>query len=303
MALVIVRNAHPAEGAVQLSCRAMLEFARGPSARDLAALAELERRVVAADGGRLKLEWGVLRGRAGLDVEDFLWWEGDRMLGFLGLYAFGGSTLEIAGMVDPAARRQGIATALLQAALPICRDRGYQRALLVTPRQSLAGRELALRRGAVLEHSEHALVLLDTPTDGPHDQRIELRTATPADGPELFRLLTAAFGSFPPDLLERLVTDSQRTLAVELEGAVVGTVRVNHDQDTGGVYGFAVDPAWQGRGIGRDVLRRVCRQLQDQGVRRIGLEVAVENDHALGLYTSLGFTQITTEDYYALPLG
>jgi ribosomal protein S18 acetylase RimI-like enzyme len=27
----------------------------------------------------------------------------------------------------------------------------------------------------------------------------------------------------------------------------------------------------------------------------------VENDTALGLYTSLGFTRVTTEDYYALP--
>jgi ribosomal protein S18 acetylase RimI-like enzyme len=64
-----------------------------------------------------------------------------------------------------------------------------------------------------------------------------------------------------------------------------------------------VDPAWQGRGIGRDVLRQVCRELRDEGVQRIGLEVAVENDHALGLYGSLGFTQITTEDYYELPLS
>lgn len=39
---------------------------------------------------------------------------------------------------------------------------------------------------------------------------------------------------------------------------------------------------------------------QDEGVRRIGLEVDLENDHALGLYTSLGFIQETTEDYYEL---
>ena len=68
-----------------------------------------------------------------------------------------------------------------------------------------------------------------------------------------------------------------------------------------GIYGFAIDPLWQGRGIGRDVLRRVCRQLREEGIRRIGLEVAVDNDHAVGLYTSLGFTLVTTEDYYALP--
>jgi len=69
------------------------------------------------------------------------------------------------------------------------------------------------------------------------------------------------------------------------------------------VYGFAVDPARQGRGIGRDVLRRVCHQLRREGVGTIGLEVEVDNDSALGLYTSLGFVRVTTEDYFAVPLA
>ena len=59
----------------------MIELARGLSPGDLRELAELEVRVLAADGGRLKLEWRVLRSRAGQDVEDVLWWEEDRLSG------------------------------------------------------------------------------------------------------------------------------------------------------------------------------------------------------------------------------
>jgi len=279
----------------------VLELAQGLSPRALHALAELEARTVAVDGGRLKLEWSVLRNRTGEAVEDVLWWDGDRLLGFVGLYSFGPPTVELAGMVDPCARRRGIATQLLDGALPICRDRGYQRALLVTPRGSVGGRGFARARGAVLEHSEHALVLLDAPTDGPTNPEITLRRATPADAAEISTLLTDGFGMAPGDLRERLTLPSERTLVVERAGSVVGTVRVTREHDGGGVYGFVVDSAWRGRGIGRDVLRRVCRQLRSEGAERIGLEVAVENEHALGLYTSLGFTQLTTEDYYALP--
>lgn len=65
------------------------------------------------------------------------------------------------------------------------------------------------------------------------------------------------------------------------------------------MYDLAVDPAWQGRGIGRDVLRRVCLLLREEGAQRIGLEVAVDTDRALGLFTSIGFTEVATEDYYA----
>lgn len=254
------------------------------------------------DGGRLKLEWGTLESRTGDQVEDLLWWEGGQLLGFLGLYAFGSSSLELAGMVAPAARRRGIGTALLDAALPLCRDRGYQQALLVVPRSSTAGRSMALRREALLEHSEHALVLLEAPSSGPSYPGVSLRRAVPADAAQVSGLLEAAFGCSFPGISERLAVEQERTFVIEVAGSPVGTVRLSRQGHDAGVYGFAVDPAWQGRGIGRDVLRRVCHQLHDEGARRVGLEVAVDNDRALGLYTSIGFTPVTTEDYYALSL-
>ena len=93
----------------------MIERASGLSSEALDAIAELEREVTEVDGGRLKLEWGRLRRRSGDRVEDLLSWEDGRLLGFLGFYGYG-STLELAGMVAPDARRRGIGTALLDAA-------------------------------------------------------------------------------------------------------------------------------------------------------------------------------------------
>jgi ribosomal protein S18 acetylase RimI-like enzyme len=265
------------------------------------AVADLERVVVDADGGRLKLEWGVLRARSGDQVTDLLWWEGEQLQGFLGLYTFG-SSLEVAGMVAPNVRRRGIATTLLDAALPLCRARGYQQALLVVPRSSAAGKALAVHRGAVLDHSEHALVLLTEPNGAVSDPRISLRKAGPADGTVVSGLLEAGFGRPVPDLAQQLASEQEQTLLVELDGSAVGTLRLTRQGDDAGVYGFVVDPAWQGRGFGRDVLRRVCQRLHAQGAQRIGLEVAVDNDRALGLYTSIGFTEVTTEDYYTLAM-
>ena len=64
-----------------------------------------------------------------------------------------------------------------------------------------------------------------------------------------------------------------------------------------------IDPAWRGRGIGRAALGRACEQLRAEGTHRVGLEVDTENDRALTLYTSIGFTPVATEDYFALPLS
>jgi ribosomal protein S18 acetylase RimI-like enzyme len=278
----------------------MLEFARGLNDTVLGELSELEQRVLAADGGRLKLEWGTLRSRSGGDVADLLWWDDDRLVGFLGLYVHAAPAVELAGMVDPDCRRRGIGSALLDAALPICRERGHVQALLIVPRDSIAGRGLALGRGAELDHSEHALVLNGAPVEGASDPRIALRPATPADAPELGRLLAAGFGGPALEIRDK---DTPHWLVVERDGAPVGALRVTEHRGTGAVHGFVIDPQWQGQGIGRDVLRRVCIDLRTRGAAQVSLEVAVENDHALGLYTSLGFEPVTTEDYYSLPLG
>ncbi len=280
----------------------MLEQAAGLSPQALDAIAELERCVVEADGGRLKLEWGTLRRRSTDRVQDLLWWEDERLLGFLGFYSFG-PWLELAGMVAPEARGRGIATELLDAAGALYRTAAYRRVLLIVPRSSVAGRDLAERRGGVLDHSEHALVLSGAPTTGSDERAINLRPATAADVATVAHLLEAGFGDPAPDVAKRLHAPGEQTLVVELERSAVGTMRVTRDGSAAGVYGFVVHPSLQGQGIGRAALRCACERLRADGAQRIQLEVEVENDRALGLYTSIGFAPVTTEDYYAMPLS
>lgn len=76
---------------------------------------------------------GQASGRSGKRVEDLLWWEDDRLLGFVGLYGFG-SSLELAGMVAPDARGRGLGNALVDAAVALCRGRRCRQALLIVPR-------------------------------------------------------------------------------------------------------------------------------------------------------------------------
>jgi ribosomal protein S18 acetylase RimI-like enzyme len=279
----------------------VLELCAGLSDRALDAIADLERRTVAVDGGRLKLEWGVLRSRPADRTQDLLWWDADRLVGFLGLYGFGAPTVELAGMVDPQSRRQRIGSALLDAAQPLTREQGYERVLLVVPRASEGGAALAVRRKGRLEHSEYAMVLTGEPADEPAGPRITVRDAAEADAEFVLALLDDGFG-FRPDPASLLAAPGTRTVIVEAGGEPVGTARLTLSADGGAVYGFVVVPERRGQGIGRRALGEFCRSLRAQGADRVRLEVAVENERALGLYTSVGFEPVTTEDYYELPL-
>jgi ribosomal protein S18 acetylase RimI-like enzyme len=241
------------------------------------------------------------RSRSGDQVEDLLWWEGDRLLGFLGLYTFG-TPIELSGMVAPDARRRGIASALLDAALPLCRDRGQERALLVVPRSSPGGRALAVDRGGTLDHSEHALVLTSDPIGTERAPRVSLRPAGRDDRAPIARLLQAGFDLPATETADMVRSSRGRMWVVEHDGAPVGTLAVSPHDDGAGIYGFVIDPAWQGRGLGREALCQMCMRLRNDGAERIELDVEVQNERALTLYTTIGFTPVITEDYYALPL-
>ena len=277
----------------------MVELSAGLSPATLQAIADLESRVVAADGGRLKLEWAALRRRTGPDPEDVLWWDGDRLLGFLGVYAHGAPTLELAGMVDPSVRRRGIGTALLTAGLGLCRKREHDAVLLVVPRPSDAGRSLAVRHGGRHEHSEHALELHGDPAEVTAKPGITVRAATPTDHEVLREILRLGFGWEPPEPADR----DPNTLVIDLDGRPVGTARLIVEGDRGGIYGYAIHPDRQGQGIGRDVLHRLCRTARTRGATTVHLEVATDNDRALNLYTSVGFRPVITEDYYSFGHG
>jgi ribosomal protein S18 acetylase RimI-like enzyme len=278
----------------------MLDLASRLSEPALDALAALERQVVAADGGRLKLEWGVLRARDDGPPQDLLWWEDDRLCGFLGIYAFSGLP-ELAGMVAPDRRRRGIAATLLDTALALCRTRGRDQVLLIVPRQSQAGRGLALARGGTLDHSEHALVLTGPPpVPTPGDPSVTLRARTEADLPEVSRILEAGFGA-PPTADQLGSSRGRTTVVIEHEDRVVGTAALTIEGERGSIYGFAIAPELRGRGLGRAALLAMFPWLRERGAtQEIALEVAVENERALGLYTSVGFTALATEDYYTL---
>lgn len=270
----------------------------------LAAVADLDRRVVAADGGRLKLEYGVLRHRDGQRTNDLLWWEGGRCVGFCGLYVFG-PVPELAGAVDPGYRRRGIGTELLQTAAGLLAERGLDRTLLVTPRTTPAGAAFAAAFDGVPDHSEHYLVLEGTPEPGDRHGDVAVRDADESDVPVLRRLLAAAFAEDEDEdeddgFAEVMRAPETRQLVFERDGTVVGCMRLAGDAERTGIFGFVVEPALQGQGIGRAMLQRVCAQLRSEGVRSITLEVEVDNDSALGLYTSVGFVQQVTEDYFAV---
>ncbi len=285
------------------------ESSRALSPTELHAVERLEEACLAVDGGRLKLEFRTLRSRSGEHPSDFTCCDGNELVGFLGLYQWRAGEIELTGMVHPGYRRKGVWTRLYGEAVAEVRRRAVARLLLVMDREWLPAHCFAERCGAHYEGSEHRMVQLRAPAGRNRTLDVLVRTAWDEDAGFVKDCLVQAF-QMPPESFELESTKAalDDTLVVELDSELVGTLRVDRQEDGGtrsaGIYGFAVLPSRQGIGVGRQVLADVTESLRAEGVGRITLEVAVHNDSALHLYESSGFERVATEDYWLVePLG
>lgn len=68
------------------------------------------------------------------------------------------------------------------------------------------------------------------------------------------------------------------------------------------VHNIAVDPAWQGKGVGRALLRALLA-MADEAAAPVYLEVRTDNEAAIGLYEAHGFTRIGVRRRYYWPSG
>jgi L-amino acid N-acyltransferase YncA len=138
-----------------------------------------------------------------------------------------------------------------------------------------------------------------------------IRDATAADWPAIWRFMRqiAAAGetfSWDPDIAEEDAraywlrgAPAHAFVAVDDDGTILGTAEMGRRFGGPAAHtasaGFMVDPAYEGRGVGRALGERVIEQARADGYRSIVFNaVAASNARAVGLWRSLGFEVVGT---------
>lgn len=85
-------------------------------------------------------------------------------------------------------------------------------------------------------------------------------------------------------------------LTVDDEMVAFAITQVVLDEAT--LFNIAVDPAWQRRGFGRQLLEHLIQELEARDVLTLWLEVRASNKGAIALYESLGFNEATIRRNY-----
>jgi ribosomal protein S18 acetylase RimI-like enzyme len=256
------------------------------------------------DGLHMRLSW--LRTSPPSDeTNDFLYYEGGKLAGYLNISSYGTKEKELIGMVHPDDRRKGIFRALLAAAKEECLRGGVQKLILICEHVSHSGLAFVEAIGAQHDFSEHEMVLGGFHERGSFDERFRIRDAGSGDAEALISIMATDFddveqaGYYVTEFLQR---PKQRFYLGLLDGEAVGCLRLDEMDDEVGIYGFVVRPEYRGRGYGRQILEEAIRTIQAEGAKRILLDVETDNTNAIGLYRSCGFQVKTTYDYYSLDI-
>jgi len=292
---------------------ASVDFAADPGIEARLELSEAERAEVerlladceAADGASSRVQATLsinfhkeLRGW-------FLCREGGRLVGLAQLFGPREEEVELAAAVAPAARRKGVFSRLLAAALAETRLFGLGRVLATVDRGSAPGQAWAAAKGLPLSHTEYAMRLPEAaPLPEPGAYPLELSLAREADLPGMVAVSVAAFGESESDAEGILrcnmeASDREQYVARGADGAVVGLCAIGLEGADASINGVCVDPALAGRGIGRGIVALAAAALRARGFGVV-LEVDSTNARAHRLYLSLGFVAETTFDYFVL---
>ncbi|MDQ2940568.1 MAG: GNAT family N-acetyltransferase [Chloroflexota bacterium] len=149
-------------------------------------------------------------------------------------------------------------------------------------------------------------------------EALEIRDARPAEYERIGKILVAAYSAVDPELggyADDLRDVAARAAAAEVLVAAeradpVGTVTYVpgpgpyaewEDPDAAGIRMLAVDPEWQGRGLGAALVRACIERAQAAGRARIRLHTTDLMAAAQHMYERLGFLRTSENDWEPAP--
>jgi mycothiol synthase len=215
-----------------------------------------------------------------------------------------GRELDLA--VTPPARGTGIGTLLAEAALAAAPPDVTAWSHADHP----AAAALARRFGFEATRALWVMTREAAPVDVPEVEGVTVRGYRDSDADEVLRVNAAAFAHHPEqgsmdaaNLAERMAEpwfDPAGLLVADGgDGLLAFHWTKQQSAELGEVYVVAVDPAAQGRGLGRAITAAGLAHLAALGVRRIILYVESDNRAAIATYSKLGFAHTSTHVQYA----
>jgi Acetyltransferases len=233
----------------------------------------------------------------------YLLYEEKQLVSFVALFIPMPKEAEVSAFTLPEYRQKGCFSTLLQSAGEELKKAGISRILFVNEPQSTDAVSATKHYGANYEYSEYLLTYNRSThretSSGENGLRLE--RAVPSAAEEMAKLSVAFFHDEFSEALS-MIEKSLQSPEIEcwcafLGSRMVGLCNVNLEGESLSIFGLGIDPEFQGKGYGRQMLGLLLDRLTAREEREITLEVSSTNEVAYRLYITSGFEVKTQFDY------
>lgn len=101
--------------------------------------------------------------------------------------------------------------------------------------------------------------------------------------------LTRSWNDPRKDIARKLLVNPELFLIAECDGQIVGTVMAGYEGHRGWINYLGVDPEYQRRGIGRQLMVAAEEKLRACGCPKINLQVRSTNAAVIEFYRAIGY--------------
>lgn len=283
------------------ACALTYKISEGLTDKNYDIIIALAKKCEEHDGVVLKLNLNMLKHRNPCEKNDFLCFDGSKLVGFFGIYQMstGCDEAELTGMVDPDYRRRGIFTKLYKSAIDECKLRGIKSTLLITNSGCSHGADFALKNALSPDHSELVMVCKNSDWQMQDNLNLTFRRALTSDVKEMAYLDMLGFNISIAEA-EGFYTDftNFEYYIAQFEDKPVGHICIIRDGDKPLICGLVVSPVYLRRGFGREILDYCLDLIFADGFDKARLEVDCDNKTALSIYRKAGFVDCDRYDYF-----
>jgi len=255
------------------------------------------------------------------NINEFLYYVDEVLVAYLGISCFGGNIGEISGMTHPNWRRKGIFKKLFELAIDECKNRNFNKILLLSDGKSSSGIEFIKIVNGNYDFSEYRMKRFNKVSSESMNS-INLRKAVKLDEKEIGKQNTMFFNDIEEienfqeedveesESIQKVDIDGIGSSAegeerlnegiymVELKGETIGKINVEYSDNSAFIFGFGILPDFRGKGYGKAALKEALCIINEKNIYEIELDVECKNNTALNLYKSCGFEEQSVMNYY-----
>ncbi|MFU7516049.1 GNAT family N-acetyltransferase [Clostridium sp. HCS.1] len=274
--------------------------------KDIQEIKELENIILNEDKVNLKLELSYRREikkdyeNNRNDINEFLFYINNKLIGYLGISSFGGNIAEINGMVHPKYRRNGIFTRLVNLALEECKRRNFNEILLLCDDKAHSAIKFIEDINGAYSFSECRMKCYNNIIQEVNKD-ITLVKAKNNNIGEINNLNNIFFGDSWKEII--MPEDEEKNniityLIYNNNNNLIGKIKVSKELDSAFISGFGIIPEHRSRGYGKSALRKALNNLKADKIYDVELDVEISNKKALNLYKDCGFKEQSIMNYY-----